>query len=256
MRTIFDIVVRILTIDGLVMSFLLVALIMLMATFISKKLTRGRIHASAIAILLGLTAAYIGGRITGGSSGMADITAFSGVSILGGAMLRDFTLIATAFGAKLSEIKKCGPVGIAALLIGETLAFTAGAVVAVCFGYTDAVSVTTIGAGAVSFIVGPVTGSALGASSQIIAISLAAGVVKSIAIMVLTPVAAKHIGLTTPRTAMIYGGLVGSVSGVSAGLAATDPELVPYGAMVATFYSGLGCILCPLVFYLIVNAIL
>jgi len=53
--------------------------------------------------------------------------------------------------------------------------------------------------------------------------------------------------------AMIFGGLVGSTSGVSAGLAATDPSLVPYGTMVATFYSGTGCLLCPSLLYGIVN---
>ena len=40
-----------------------------------------------------------------------------------------------------------------------------GAGVAFAFGYRDAVSVTTIGAGAVTYIVGPVTGAALGAAS-------------------------------------------------------------------------------------------
>lgn len=29
---------------------------------------------------------------------------------------------------------------------------------------------------------------------------------------------------------MIYGGLMGTTSGVAGGLAATDPKLVPYGA--------------------------
>ena len=38
-----------------------------------------------------------------------------------------------------------------------------------------------------------------------------------------------------------------------AGLAATDPELVPYGTMVATFYSGTGCLLCPSLLYALVN---
>ena len=38
-----------------------------------------------------------------------------------------------------------------------------GAGVAVAFGYTDPVAVTTIGGGAATYIVGPVTGTALGA---------------------------------------------------------------------------------------------
>jgi malonate transporter MadM subunit len=48
---------------------------------------------------------------------------------------------------------------------------------------------------------------------------------------------------------MIYGGLMGTTSGVAAGLAATDTRLVPYGAMTATFYTGLGCLLCPTVLF-------
>ena len=98
-------------------------------------------------------------------------------------------------------------------------------------------------------MVGPVTGVALGAASEVIALSVTVGLVKTISIMLFTPLIAKHIGLTTPKMAMIFGGLVGSTSGVSAGLAATDPSLVPYGTMVATFYGGTGCLLCPSVLY-------
>lgn len=114
----------------------------------------------------------------------------------------------------------------------------------------------TIGAGTVTFIVGPVTGASLGASSDIIAISIAAGVVKSVVVMVGTPLVAKLIGLDNPQSAMVYGGLMGTTSGVAAGLAATDEKLVPYGAMTATFYTGLGCLLCPSVGYIVVKALL
>jgi hypothetical protein len=48
---------------------------------------------------------------------------------------------------------------------------------------------------------------------------------------------------------------MGTTSGVAGGLAATDPELVPYGAMTATFYTGVGCLLVPSVFFLIVRAL-
>ena len=54
---------------------------------------------------------------------------------------------------------------------------------------------------------------------------------------------------------MVYGGLMGTNSGVAAGLAATDPKLVPYGVMTATFYTGLGCLLCPSVLFLAVKAL-
>jgi hypothetical protein len=43
---------------------------------------------------------------------------------------------------------------------------------------------------------------------------------------------------------------MGTTSGVAAGLAATDPKLVPYGAMVATFYTGFGCLVCPSILFL------
>ena len=40
-----------------------------------------------------------------------------------------------------------------------------------------------------------------------------------------------------------------------AGLAATDPALVPYGAMTATFYTGLGCLLGPSLVFMIARTI-
>jgi hypothetical protein len=49
---------------------------------------------------------------------------------------------------------------------------------------------------------------------------------------------------------------MGTTSGVAGGLAATDARLVPYGAMTATFYTGLGCLLGPSVLYLVVRALL
>lgn len=240
-----EIIVKAFSSNGLIAAFLIIGIVMLLTNFVSKKLTGGRIHPSALAILLGLVLAYVGGVVAKGSKGLADISMFSGVGILGGSMLRDFTIISTSYGAKISVIKKCGLVGVISLILGILLSYIAGLVVALCFGYTDYVSLSTIAAGAVTFVVGPVTGSALGASSDVIAISIAAGVVKSIAVMIVTPFIAKRIGLTTPKSAMIFGGLMGTTSGTAAGLAATDPALVPYGAMTATFYTGLGCLLCP-----------
>ena len=256
MKTILDIFVELFVDNAFVMSFLIVGIIAMFSSFISSKITKGRIHASAIAIFIGLILAYIGGKVTGGSKGLADVTVFTGIGILGASTLRDFTIVATSYGAKFSEIKKCGLVGIVALFIGVVITFIVGALVAFAFGYRDAASVTTIAAGTVTFVVGPVTGAAVGASSEVIAISIAAGVFKSIAVMLLTPLVAKKIGLTTPSSAMVFGGLMGTTSGTSAGLAATDPKLVPYGAMTATFYTGLGCLLCPSVLYLLVKIFL
>jgi hypothetical protein len=49
---------------------------------------------------------------------------------------------------------------------------------------------------------------------------------------------------------------MGTTSGTAAGLAATDPRLVPYGAMVATFYTGFGCLVCPSICFFATRAIL
>ena len=87
------------------------------------------------------------------------------------------------------------------------------------------------------------------------ALSVAAGLVKSILVMTLTPVVAPWIGLDNPRSALIFGGLMGTTSGVAGGLAATDERLVPYGAMTATFYTGVGCLLGPSAVFLVVRAI-
>ncbi len=256
MSSILEIITKLFTSNGLVMAFLFVGFITVVSKLIADKITHGRIHFSAIAILLGLILAYVGGAITGGKKGISDVAIFAGMGVLGGSSLRDLSIIATAYGAKLSEFKKCGLIGVISLLCGVLSAYIAGAVIAVAFGYRDAASVATIAAGTVTFVVGPVTGAAVGADSAVIAISIAAGLVKSIAVMILTPVVAKKIGLTTPQAAMIYGGLMGTTSGTAAGLAATDAKLVPYGAMTSTFYSGIGCLLCPSVLYALTKLIL
>src|SRR3954465_4772112 len=51
------------------------------------------------------------------------------------------------------------------------------------------------------------------------------------------------------------GGLMGTTSGVAGGLAATDPKLVPYGTMTATFYTGLGCLMGPSVLFIATRAL-
>ena len=214
--------------NGLITAFLFSGIIVLLSNLIAEKVARRRIHASAIAIFLGLTAAYIGGAITGGEKGLSDIAVFGGLGLLGGATLRNFTIIASSYGAKISEIRKAGPAGFLSVFAGIFSSYLMGAIVALAFGYRDSVSISTI----------------------------AAGLIKTVFIMVLTPFVARHVGVTTPKMAMIYGGLVGSTSGVSTGLAATNPDLVPYGTMVATFYSGFGCLLCPSLMYALTKLIL
>ena len=250
-----DIVASVFVRNNLIVAFAVVGATIWISYFLADKLTQGRIHGSAIAIALGLVAAYFGGVATGGNTGVADFALLGGVGLMGGGMMRDFAIVATAFGVHLSELKKAGIAGVISIFAGVIVSFVVGAIVAVMFGYTDAIAITTIGAGAVTYIVGPVTGEAIGASGDIITLSVAAGLVKSILVMIGTPLVARYIGLDNPQSAMVFGGLMGTTSGVAAGLAATDPKLVPYGAMTATFYTGVGCLLGPSILFFIVSSI-
>lgn len=236
--------------NGLITAFIIIGVTNLIA-YKMAGLTKGRIHGSAVAIFFGLILAYVGG----GSKGLASIPLFAGVGLMGGAMFRDFAIVSTAFGADLREIKKVGAVGVISLLCGLITAWFAGVVVAYALGYKDAVSLVTIGGGVATFVIGPVTGAALGASSEVIAISIAAGVVRSVLVMIITPFVAKWVGLDNPQSAMVYGGLMGTTSGTAAGMAAVDPKLVPYAAMTSTFFTGFGCLIFPSVFYFATRAI-
>lgn len=243
-----DVIEKIISKNDLVFAFLFVGIIVYVSFWIAKKLTNNKIPGSAIAIFIGLVLAYFGDK-----KGIADLPMFTGMALLGGSMLRDFSIVATAMGASFTEIKRAGVAGIFSLFFGVILSFFVGGTIAYLMGYTDAKSFATIGAGACTFIVGPITGSALGASTDVIAISIAIGVIKSILVTICTPLIAKKIGLNNPTTAMVYGGIIGTTSGVAAGLAAVDEKLVPYGALTATFYTGLGCLLCPSLLYYIIH---
>ena len=78
------------TANGLIVAFAVVGLTVWLSNIISSRFTRGRIHGSAIAIILGLAAAYWAGKVSGGSRGLADISALAGIGLMGGGMLRDF----------------------------------------------------------------------------------------------------------------------------------------------------------------------
>ncbi len=256
MTQILDLLADVMSRYGLITAFAIVGITVWVSYQLSARLTRGKLHGSAIAIMLGLLAAYVGGVVTGGSRGIADLEVLAGIGLMGGGMLRDFAIIATAFGVDTRELARAGAAGVISLFTGVFVSFAIGATVAYAFGYTDPVSMTTIGGGAATYIVGPVTGAAIGASSDVIALSIAAGLIKSMLVMAGTPFVAPFIGLNNPRSAMIYGGLMGTTSGVAGGLAATDERLVPYGAMTATFYTGLGALLGPSVIFLFIRAIM
>lgn len=247
--------ITVFTKNALVAALAVTGLMMYVSHLLSKYLTKGKLQSSAIAITMGLVLAYFAGIYTQGEKGISDIAVFSGFALLGGAMIRDLAIASTAFEVDVKEVKKAGKVGLIALGLGCVIPFLIGAIVAWLMGYKDPVSMTTIGAGAMTYIVGPVTGSAIGASSEVIALSIAIGLIKAVFFMVGTPIFAKLMYLKSPRSAMVFGGLAGTTSGTAAGLAGTDVRLVPYGALVATFYTGLGCLLGPSVFFLTINAI-
>jgi hypothetical protein len=215
--------------NQLIAAFAFVGIIVWVSNFLAHHVTRGRVHGSAIAVLAGLALAYWGGMVTGKTKGLGDLAMFGGLALMGGAMMRDFCIVATASEVHVDEARKAGWLGFIGLFLGTVLPFT--------------------------YIVGPVTGAAIGASSDVMALSIATGVVKAILVMVFTPFLAGFMKLDNPQAAMVFGGLAGTVSGVSAGLAATDRRLVPYGALVATFHTGLGCLMGPSVLFLAVKAI-
>jgi malonate transporter MadM subunit len=156
----------VLTKNSLITAFAFVGVLVWLSYEISARLTRGHLHGSAIAIAVGLVLAWFGGSVTGGDQGLADFSLLAGVGVMGGAMFRDFAIVATAFGADLDALKKAGFVGAASVVIGVVLSFVVGAVVAVSFGYTDPIAISTIGAGAATYIVGPVTGTGRGSPSR------------------------------------------------------------------------------------------
>ncbi len=185
-----------------------------------------------------------------------DVAFFSGIGVMGGKMLLNYGIVSTAMGVRFKEIRKVGVAGVVSLFVGVFTAYTVGSVVAYALGYRDPVEICTIASGTTGFLIGPVVGEALGASSAAVTIGVASGLLKAVIVMLVTPYIAKYIGLDNPQTAMVFGGVVGTTSGTVAGLAATDVKLVPYGAMTATFFSGLGVLLCPSVLFMITRAIL
>ncbi len=272
---------------GLVGSFILVTVVMMAGYSLAGLIHQKRMGA-AFSILLALVVAWVGGVIANGqqaaygaelissvSHGITDVkfitqsgsflAIFGGIGILGGGMMRDYTIISTAWGVKGENIIKAGLAGFIALLLGLIISYLSGVGIGYAFGYRDPYELATIGAGVQTFVVGPVTGTAFQVGSDVIALSIAAGVVKSVVVMILAPLLAPKIGLKdpsyttlfrSPSSAMIFGGLMGTTSGVAGGLAAVDASLVPYGAMVATFYTGLGCLLTPTLFANITAALI
>ena len=92
--------------QSLVAAFAVVGAVMWLSLAISRRFTAGRVHGSAIAIVAGLVLAYAGGLMNGGQKGLADVPVFAGIGLMGGAMLRDFAIVATAFEVDVVEARR------------------------------------------------------------------------------------------------------------------------------------------------------
>ena len=102
----YESMIKVITSYGLISGFAVIGITMWFSYWLSDTFTKGRLHGSAIAILLGLVLSYIGGAMTGGQKGVVDLPLLSGIGLLGGAMLRDFAIVATAFGVNVNELKR------------------------------------------------------------------------------------------------------------------------------------------------------
>ena len=169
-------------------------------------------------------------------------------------MLRNFAIVATAFEVHPKEARRAGWIGFIALLLG-TACHSLSAWASPRRRLHGPCEPHYPRPGAVTYIVGPVTGTAIGASSDVIALSIATGVFKAILVMVATPAAAGFLRLGTPplRHGVRRAGRDGERR--QHGLAATDRRLVPYGGLVATFHTAIGCLLVPSAFFLVVKAL-
>ena len=92
--------------NQLVTAFAVVGIIVWVSNFLAHHLTGGRVHGSAIAVLAGLALAYWGGLLTGKTKGLGDLPLFSGMALMGGAMMRDFCIVATASEVHVDEAMK------------------------------------------------------------------------------------------------------------------------------------------------------
>ena len=126
MTELWQVVESVLAKYSLVTAFALVGGVVWVSYAISRRVTQGRMHGSAIAILLGLLLAYMGGMATAGTRGIADIECLAGIGLMGGAMLRDLAIVATAFGVRLDEFLKTGISGVVSFWRGSLFRSSAG----------------------------------------------------------------------------------------------------------------------------------
>ena len=89
-----ELIIQVLVKNGLLFAFLLVGVIMAVSYWLARRVLGGAIPGVALAIIIGLCLAFLGGE-----RGIADYPLFAGMALLGGSMLRDFAVVATAMGA-------------------------------------------------------------------------------------------------------------------------------------------------------------
>lgn len=89
--------------NGLIFAFFIVGVIMYLSYLFSKKVLNNMIPGAAIAIIIALILAFMGE-----DRGISNLPYMGGMAILGGSMLRDFSVVATAMGVDISKIKQAG----------------------------------------------------------------------------------------------------------------------------------------------------
>lgn len=159
------------------------------------------------------------------------------------------------FGVSFSEVKKMGISGIMVLFFGVFYFFVIGVIIVFCFGYRDFVVLIIIGGGVVIYIVGLVSGIVIGVFFDIIVLSIVVGLIKFILVMILILIFVKKIKLNNFCIVMIYGGVMGMMSGVVVGLVVIDVKFVFYGVMIVIFYIGFGCLFVLFIFFLFIEII-
>ena len=70
MTEVIDLIAQVMSRYGLITAFAVVGITVWVSYQLSARLTRGHLHGTAIAIMLGLLAAYVGGVVTGGPAGL------------------------------------------------------------------------------------------------------------------------------------------------------------------------------------------
>ncbi|MBT8077733.1 MAG: malonate transporter subunit MadM, partial [Gammaproteobacteria bacterium] len=77
-----DALQKVLSANSLVAAFAFVGILVWLSYRISDRLTNGHVHGSAIAIAFGLVLAWLGGVLTGGDKGIADVPLLAGIGIM------------------------------------------------------------------------------------------------------------------------------------------------------------------------------